>query len=170
MSRFVVFITAILLLFSACGGSGGFEIIKKPKPDSVGFLDPDTLQMIGEGYPSPLETDPLKRKAQSMQAALINARMRLIDFFLTELKDAKDEEHYMALAVRVGSFSPARYDPVYGKELLKGGSQCDAILDMLSVRGYVYKSSYDLKTHRTRVIYRVVKAGLIGKAKSGFTQ
>jgi len=170
MLRLVVLLCLLFALFTACTGQGGFEIVKKPGPDSEGFLDPDTLQVVGIGYPSPLESDPLKQKQQSLQAAVINGRMRLIDFFLSELQEAKDTEHYVALARRVGNFSSSRYDPIYGKELLKGGGRCDALLDMLGIRGYIYKSTYELKTQKTWIAYRVVRAGLLWMARSGFTR
>ena len=170
MKKVLLALLFALLVLPSCGGKGGFEIIEKPVVDSVGFLDPDTLQIIGIGYPSPAQNDPPKQKEESLQAADINARMLVIEFFVSQLIEAKDEDKYKALASRIGNFSPARYEPIYGKELLAGGSTADALLDMLGVRGYAFKVTYDPKTLKTWVAYRVIRAGLLGMAKSGFTQ
>lgn len=171
MFRIPVFIL-LLVLLAGCGGRGGFDIIdsRKVKKDTVGFLDPDTLQVVGIGYPSPLQNDPAARKSESLQAAIINARMLVINFFMGQLEEAKDEENYKALAMRIGNFSVHRYDPIYGQELLKGGSMVDAFFDMLAIRGYVHEQTYDEKTHKSWVAYRVVQAGLLGRAKQGFVR
>ena len=169
MKRVFLMIVLLLLIFStSCAVQKGFKIVEKPTDSSNGFISTDVLQMSGVGYPSPSTIDPDKLKVESFAAAVINARMRVFDYLLSELK-GDNPEKFMALIQRIGQFSAARYEPIYSKELVTGGNKVDAIFETLGLKGYVHKKQYDKKTKRTSVVYRIIRAGLVNKARNGFS-
>jgi hypothetical protein len=157
-----------LLVFSACGSSG-FKVLTNPKPDAEGFLTKDILQVSSVGFPSKdPQLTPRQRQEQSYSAAEIQARMRVVDFLMTELQSESSEKYQNVVTRLGGRLSMERYDTVYGPELVQGGRRADAYFELFSISGYVHTNDYTEATGRSSMLYRVVKADLVDHGKSGF--
>ena len=166
--RHTALLCLCFLLFASCG-NGGFKILKNPKPDAEGFLSADLLQVSSVGYPSrDPKLSPQQRQAQSYRAAEIRARMRVIDYLLSELQ-TDNAERYQNVITRVGGrLSFERYDTVYSPELLQGGQKADGYFELFSISGFVFTNTYTENSGRCSMLYRVAKANLIAHAKNGF--
>lgn len=162
----------LLVALAGCQTTKAFEIVKDPKPDEEGFINRDTLQVVGVGYAPAAVTAATKRRSQAWAAAVINARMMVIDFLLSGLKTAEYQDKYMHLATRTGQFSASRYKPpIYSDELKKGGYRVDSMFESLGLKGYVHKRlSYDAKQGKMVILYRVIRAGLVERARTGFSE
>lgn len=152
-----------------CGGIQNFVIIKDVNDKSVGFVDGDTLQVVGTGYAGLQTVDSKQKMEQAKTAALVKARMNVIDYLLSEVKE-ESQEYYILLATKIGEFLSNRYDPIYGKTLLDGAAKVDGIFNLLNLKGYIHKFSCDAEKGFCKVTYRVVQANLREKAKRGFSE
>lgn len=171
--RFKAVLTAVLLslLLAGCNNAGKFHVIKEVKPASEGFITTDQLQMTGVGYPDPSEVDPVKRQEQARLVAETRARMNVLDFVFEGIKaDAKsqDDPALQSFMKKVGRFASARYGYVWSNDFLQGKSKVDGIFQLLELNGYAKSYTWDAVAGKYQIVYVVVKAGLIGYAKSGF--
>lgn len=166
--RIIVIIT-VFLAFLSCQAPGGLKVYKTFTDDTIGFINVDTLQAIGVAFSSFSQKNGTKRKIESEKAAVIMARMEVIEFLISTIKDEGQEKFY-ALMKKIGQFSKTRYDPVYSSALIKGGYRVDAMFEILGIRGYAHKKKYFSTTGKTWVCYRIVKAGLLQKVKSAFIE
>jgi hypothetical protein len=165
----VVIVFFFALFFPACGG-GGFKVLKNPAPDAEGFLNENTLQVTAVGFPSRGPgLSPAQRQREAYQAAEIHARMRVIDFLLTELQN-ENASLYQDVMMRIGGRLPIeRYEDLHlNPELLQGGLRADAYFELFSIRGHVHTNTYNEATGRCFMLYRVVRAGLVDHGKNGF--
>jgi len=161
----VLFIMGIVIF--GCRGTENFAIKETVNDKTVGFVNEDILQVIGSGYAGLQTVDSKKRMVQAKAAAVIKARMNAVEYLLSELKESK--EYYFSLINKTGEFISSRYDPIYGKTLLDGDAKVNGIFNMLNLKGYVYKISYDSDKGFCKVTYRLVQASLRSKAKRGFS-
>jgi hypothetical protein len=159
---------ATVLVLAACQTQSVFKVEEKPDDETVGFISDDILQAAAPGFCAKAQQDEKKRRAEASAAAVIRARMTVIDFLLAELK-ANDQDRYVELATRIGQFSITRYGEEYGEELVKGGHRVDTIFETLGLRGYVHSEKYNAQRGRIDVVYRIARAGLIHRARKGFT-
>lgn len=163
----VLTLTLALVFFAGCG-STSFAIIESPKPDSEGFLSGDILQITGVGYPAADERDAVKRKKQALDAAVIYARLRAVEYLLSELQTESGEKAQTVL-MKIGSrIMIDRYEPVWSAELSQGGYKADGYFDLMTLNGFVFTNTYEPLSGRAFIVYRVAKAGLVQFAKNGF--
>jgi len=165
-----VLVCFFALFLSACGSSG-FKILKNPKPDAEGFLSKDMLQIASFGFPSrnSAQAPAAQRQRESYQAAEIHARMRVIDFLMTELQN-DNAALYQDVMIRTGGRFPIeRYEDSHlNPELVQGGQRADEYFSLFSISGYVHTNTYNQASGRTTMLYRVVKADLVDHGKNGF--
>ncbi len=167
MIRLVFTLLVAAVLLAACGG-GAFSVIREPKPDSEGFVSSDVLQVVSVGYPAWNEKDPVKRKQQAVQAAETMARLRAVEYLMNELQ-TESAEKYQTVVMKIGSrLTTERYDPVFGDELADGGRKADGYFSLLSITGFPQTNWYTPADGRCLLVYRVVKAGLVGFGRNGF--
>lgn len=168
-NRLAVLVILIMTVFG-CGGMKNFVILETVNDKSVGFVDGDTLQVVGTGYAGFQTLDSKEKMVQAKAAAVIKARMNVLDYLLSEVKAEDNKEYYISLVTKIGEFLSIRYDPIYGKTLLDGGAKVDGIFNLLNLKGYTHKISYDAAKGFCKVTYRVVQANLREKAKRGFSE
>jgi len=167
MIRLVFTLLVAAVLLAACGG-GAFSVIREPKPDSEGFVSSDVLQVVSVGYPAWNEKDPAMRKQQAVQAAETMARLRAVEYLMNELQ-TESAEKYQTVVMKIGSrLTTERYDPVFGDELADGGRKADGYFSLLSITGFPQTNWYTPTDGRCLMVYRVVKAGLVGFGRNGF--
>jgi len=148
------------LLFASCG-NGGFKILKNPKPDAEGFLSKDLLQVSSVGYPpKDPKLSPQQRREQSYRAAEMRARIRVIDYLLSELQTDNAEKYQNVVTRLGGRLSLERYDTTYSPELVQGGQKADGYFELFSISGFAYTNTYTENSGRSSMLYRVAKVNL----------
>ncbi len=169
LSNNIVVLFVLMTVIFGCGGMNNFVVMKTVNADSVGFVSDDILQVVGSGYAGLSTVDPKEKITQAKMAAIIKAKMNVVDFLQSKLKDEGDK-YYVSFVTLIGEFLSNRYDPIYGKALLDGDARVDGIFNLLNLKGYIYKVDYDAEKGFCKITYRLVKAGLMEKAKRGFSE